>query len=281
MRTLLLLTLLILNFVAYAQTPADIAAKPIDQSPWVIYPKTFNSGDEISATVKPTVIDLDGQTVDIYITADRNENEWNADPSLIDVRSTGAQNVMLSGATTEESIVILQNTTELLGISEARPGVAYDLVYDVNQDGLLNDGDLIDGIDRVGFFVVDDMELTGPYGVDSLYYQSEEGYWQTFRLFYPTEIESLEAQPLVVISHGWTHHYWYYDFLGQHLASYGYVVMSHRNDVGNGGALASTTASTSALENIDTLLTIYPELAGGLLDGKIDKNRIVHAGHST
>lgn len=276
---LLITSLIVLSAAGQIQT--QIAAKQIDSAPWALFPRTYHENFPIHAAVNPGIQNLDGTTVDIYITADRSMGEWDVNPVLVDMRSTGAQTVSFAGSDLQELIIELQNTNELDGITGDRPGVAYDLVIDINQDGALGAADLIDGYMDEGMVVVSDMHEQGPHAVDSLEYDSQFGQWQTFRVYYPTDIESMESQPLLIISHGWTHNYWYYSHLGNHLASYGYVVMSHENDVGNGGALASTTASESALQNIDTLLTIYPTLGEGILAGKIDKTRIVHSGHST
>ena len=40
--------------------------------------------------------------------------------------------------------------------------------------------------------------------------------------------------PLIVISHGNGHDYTWYDHIGYHMASYGYIVMSHQNNTGPG-----------------------------------------------
>ena len=94
----------------------------------------------------------------------------------------------------------------------------------MDQDGMLGEGDFIDGYsDEPGFFMVGNMFNSGPYEVDTTEYSTS--FWHTSRIYYPSNIQDLVAQPLVVISHGWTHEYWYYDYLGQHLASHGYVVM--------------------------------------------------------
>lgn len=280
---LLLLTLacLAVSYSTDAQTYTEIAGKTVDAEPWVIFPLSFHANHPMHAAVNPAIQNLDGETVDIYITSDKTADQWDADGSLTDVRSTGAQQVSFSGSGLGDLWVELNNTDELSGIDGARPSVGYDLVIDVNQDGQLDAGDILDGYANAGMYVVSDMNEPGPYAVDSLEYISPSGEWQCFRVYYPENLQSLDAQPLVVISHGWTHSYFYYDHLGTHLASYGYVVMSHKNDVGNGGAAASTTASQSALQNIDTLLTIYPNLSEGILANRIDKMRMVHAGHST
>jgi hypothetical protein len=119
----------------------------------------------------------------------------------------------------------------------------------------------------------------GPHEVDTAFYSTAE--FRTFKLFYPSDIANMNEQPLVVISHGWTHQYWYYNFLGEYLASYGYVVMSHRNDVGSGNAAATQSASICALENIHELLANEATVANGVLNNKINNHLIIHTGHST
>lgn len=51
-------------------------------------------------------------------------------------------------------------------------------------------------------------------------------------LYYPTNIATMGRLPLVIIGHGNGHDFRWYDHIGNHLASYGYIVMSHDNDTG-------------------------------------------------
>jgi hypothetical protein len=80
----------------------------------------------------------------------------------------------------------------------------------------------------------------------------------------------------VVISHGNGHQYTWYDYLQQHLASHGYIVMSHQNNTGPG----ITTASTTTLEHTDAILGQQGTIAGGVMNGNIDSSRITWIGHS-
>jgi hypothetical protein len=82
--------------------------------------------------------------------------------------------------------------------------------------------------------------------------------------------------PLVIISHGNGHNYTWYDYLQSHLASYGYIVMSHQNNTGPG----IETASTTTLEHTDAILGQQGSIGGGVLNGHIDSNRITWIGHS-
>jgi hypothetical protein len=94
------------------------------------------------------------------------------------------------------------------------------------------------------------------------------------RLYYPTHISSMTPRPLVVIGHGSGHDYSWYEYLQSHLASYGYVVVSHTNLFTFGNGTQDVIRHTDAfLENLDTI-------AGGALLGNVDSSRIVWAGHS-
>ena len=50
---------------------------------------------------------------------------------------------------------------------------------------------------------------------------------------------SMGQLPLVIISRGNGHNFQWYDHIGNHLASYGYVVMSHDNNTEPGDGVAA------------------------------------------
>jgi hypothetical protein len=104
----------------------------------------------------------------------------------------------------------------------------------------------------------------------------DKGTWQKQLIYFPTNIESMGARPLVIISHGNGHDYRYYTYLQKHLASHGYIVMSHTNETGPG----IETASTTTLVNTDTFLKHLDEIAGGILVGKVDSHKMAWIGHS-
>jgi hypothetical protein len=87
---------------------------------------------------------------------------------------------------------------------------------------------------------------------------------------------ALGELPLVVVSHGNGHDYRWYDHIGNHLASWGCIVMSHQNNTVPGPEAASTTTLT----NTDYILANQATIAGGVLNGHIDSHRIVWIGHS-
>jgi hypothetical protein len=159
-------------------------------------------------------------------------------------------------------------------------GVGYDVVLDCDGDGSLGAGDAIDGRgDEAGFHTVHDTTGPGPLAVSQALYSG--GTWLDQVVYYPSAIAAMGRLPLVVVSHGWTHSYLWYGHIGQHLASHGYIVMAHGNDVGNGNAAATHTASTTTLTNTDYLIGNQATIEGGVLDGHIDDHRIVWIGHST
>ena len=221
---------------------------------------------------------LPGSTVHLYFTVDRTAEEWATTPVLEDVRGEGPQ-TWTTGTTLEENVVWIAGTEDLSSFSGSRPGGQYDVVVDVNQNGMLDAGDVIDGLGGSGIHLLGNWGTLGPHPVTS--FEHSVSFWETMRVHCPSDWLGLEDVPLVVISHGWTHEYTYYDDLAHHMASYGYVVMSHRNEVGNGGAAATTTASQTALENIDAFFTDAETMGGGVLSGHVDSHRIIHAGHST
>jgi hypothetical protein len=95
-------------------------------------------------------------------------------------------------------------------------------------------------------------------------------------IYFPSNIEALGTLPLIVVSHGNGHNYTWYDHIGYHMASWGYVVMSHANNTGPG----IETASVSTLRNTDLFLDSLDVIAGGRLEGHVDRHRIVWMGHS-
>jgi hypothetical protein len=84
--------------------------------------------------------------------------------------------------------------------------------------------------------------------------------------------------PLIAIGHGNGHNYLWYTFLQSHLASYGYIVMSHYNNTG-GSPLIETAADTTYLAT-DYILANQGTIGGGVLNGHIDSHRIAWIGHS-
>jgi predicted dienelactone hydrolase len=97
-------------------------------------------------------------------------------------------------------------------------------------------------------------------------------------LYFPTNIAAMGKLPIVVLGHGNGHNFQWYDHIGNHLASYGYVVVSHGNDTGPG----SNSAASTTLGHTDAFINQAEAgaIAGGQLVGHIDARRIVWIGHS-
>ncbi|MHC4823587.1 MAG: poly(ethylene terephthalate) hydrolase family protein [Planctomycetota bacterium] len=252
----------------------ELAGHPLSDYPNFEYSTAFNEGDPIGCAVEtsryPYII---GRTGDVYLVAAKTRAEWIADPSLTDVGSGPITRTFVAGPISANAFLLDPGT--LSGDAGADVGVGYDVVIDLNQDGELNEDDFIDGYaDEAGLYVVADLTQPGPYTVVETQYSG--GSWLDQDLYYPSNIASLGQVPLIVISHGNGHNYRWYDHLGNHMASYGFVVMSHSNNTSPG----IFSASTTTLTNTDYFLGNLGSIAGGILDGHIDDSRITWLGHS-
>jgi len=250
-----------------------IAGGAWDAYPYFSFHQAFETTHPVLAAVDPGRLpDRIGLEADVYVVQHKSLEAWAADPALVDV-SGDAETLTVP----EQSLV---DGTVVAWSQPSDPGVGlaagYDLVLDFDGDGLLGPGDLIDGFSSLdaGFTVFGDLSAPGPHSVETLQYSG--GSWKGQRSYYPADIASLGPVPLVVISHGNGHDYTWYDYLGEHLASWGYVVMSHQNNTGPG----IETASTTTLSNTDYILGNTGSIGGGVLDGYIDPGAIVWIGHS-
>jgi dienelactone hydrolase len=213
--------------------------------------------------------------------AARSEAQWGADPVLVDARLSGSQAVTFPGGAMSANVVSL-NASALLapGDAETRVAAGYDVVIDADRDGMLSEGDLVDGFgDATGVWYAKDLTRLGPYGrAPALDYAvSWPGLPSTRTrelLVYPSDT-SLTSMPLVIIAHGNGHDYRWYDYVQQHLASHGYVVMSHQNDTIPG----IEAASDSMLRHADAFIGNYATFAPALA-GRLDTSRIMWIGHS-
>jgi hypothetical protein len=270
----------------------QLAGRTLIDYPHFETTSAVNRGEVVELGVDPRFAVLDGVTADVFVVQSRTRSEWDANPTLTDVRGPMPQAVTFaSGATSITAWTFTLDNGALLGPDETpgsgdtRIGVGYDVVIDIDRDGVFDDGlDLIDGYDdeEAGFYIVRDTVLggratgpaAGPYAVTEALYSGGSFLGQD--LYYPTNIASLGQLPLVVVSHGNGHDYRWYDHIGYHLASYGYVVMSHQNNTIPG----SHTAATTTLTNTDWFLGNLGTIAGGALAGHVDSSKIVWIGHS-
>jgi hypothetical protein len=272
-----------------AVTKTELAGHALGLYPHFEYVKAVNENNDVEVAIDPTRFPaITGQTCDIYVVADKSTTQWNTNPNLTDITTGGALTVTFIGATIQGNTYPVTVPSELSGSAGTGLGVGYDVVLDCDQDGVLNNNDYIDGRNNeAGFYVVHDTTAPGPLAVTEATYNLSAPVGAAFsipgshlaqNLFYPTSIGSMGTLPLIVISHGNGHNYAWYDHLGNHLASYGYIVMSHANDTGPG----PVTASTTTLGHTDAFINQVTAgvIAGGLLTGHLDADRIVWIGHS-
>jgi predicted dienelactone hydrolase len=265
-----------------ATTPisTELASIQAAVAPYAIHVNSFNLGSNVQFAVHPLKFpDYAGDLVDVYLVANRSSAEWAASSTLSDVRGEPQTVNLPANPTTPNILLTMTGVTAGDALS---PGRGFDLVVDANRDGVLGDGDLIDGAgDEPGFWYVVDLAAAGPLAVTQIasYDVNDPDILDSMeleRIYYPTSIASLDPRPLVVISHGNGHNYAWYDYLGNHLASWGYVVMSHQNDTVPG----IETASTTTLEHTESFLAQLATIGGGVLNGRVDGDVIVWIGHS-
>jgi predicted dienelactone hydrolase len=257
-----------------------IACQSTALFPFALFVNSFNFNETVRFAVDSQRFpDLAGRTVDIFLLDNRSAAAWATNPTLVDVR--GTPQTFAVGTTLSGSIGTLTMTGIAAGSGDS-PGRGLDLVVDADRNGILSSGDLIDGGgDGPGMWYVKDLSAAGPYAVTQVasYDVNDADIIDTMeleRIYYPSTIASLSPRPLVVISHGNGHNYAWYDYLGNHLASWGYIVMSHQNDTVPG----IETASTTTLEHTESFLAQLGTIAAGALNGKVDGDRIVWIGHS-
>ncbi len=275
-------------------TQTQLAGNSLAEYPFFEYVRAFNENATVEVAIDPDptrFAAIIGQTCDIYIVEAKSAAHWAVDPSLIDVTADGMQTETFNGATIQENTFQVTEPDELNAeaYENIGLGVGYDVVLDVDQDGQLSDGDFIDGMsNEAGFYAVHDTTEEGPWPVtEAPLYNLDPvvgaGYGIPAHklaedVYYPTDIDSMGQLPLIIIGHGHGHQYTWYGHIGFHMASYGYIVMSHDNDTGAGvvGAAMTTLGHTDAF--IDQ--AEVGAIADGDLAGHLDTSRITWIGHS-
>lgn len=271
------------DLVCSAAVTTQLGGRPLAVYPYFEYVRTFNVGAPVHVAVDPTrfpqVIDVEAT---IYVTAAKTAAEWRSDATLTDVRALGAQAVVFSG-TDIQGNTFQVDTGTLAGDGGLDLSIGYDIVIDLNSNGVLDGGDLIDaagGPDGTepGIHVIKALTQSGPLAVSAKTW-TVTGVTAGFtsqRVHHPTDIASMGKLPLVVISHGNGHQYTWYDYIGVHLASHGFITMSHQNNTGAGVEAASTTT----LQHTQAIINLQATLGGGVLNGHIDADTIIWIGHS-
>lgn len=263
-----------------AQTQVELAGKPAPHYPFFHWVQNVNADQPVTMAIDGRLFpSINATTADVYVVYDRSATGWAADKTLTDVTAGGAQTLVFAADSIQQNIFELAAPGELIAYNALTIGVAYDMVIDMDRNGQLSAPDFIDGADGAGFYVVHDITQPGALAVTVQDWTLDTTLAK--RIWYPTDIASMGQLPLIVISHGWTYNYKLYDYMGEHLASYGYIVMSHWNDVGDGGPTGTQSASLSLIANINHLLAQQDTLLGGVLNGKIDHHHMGWMGHST
>ncbi|MEM7308083.1 MAG: hypothetical protein AAF682_15500 [Planctomycetota bacterium] len=255
---------------------AELAGVALGGAPHFDLRRVFQEGETVEVLVDPLLFpDVVGATGAVYVTAARTAAAWAADPALVD--ATGAVEQATFGPTVAGNVIAV-DAGALSGDAGLDFGVGYDVVVDLDADGLLSAGDLIDGLwpnaAEPGLFVVRSPLDPGPLAVSEALY-SLGGPFTGQNLFYPSAAATLEQLPLVLISHGNGQSYQWFEHFGTHLASHGFVVLSHETNAGPG----VQTAAASTLSNADLFLSNLGSILGGVLAGSVDAGRMVWMGY--
>ena len=274
-----------------AVTAVELAGNSLTVYPYFEYVRAFHQNAPIELALDPTLhAEIVGHTADVYIVEKRTAAQWAADPTLIDVTVGGPMAVTFSGNTVQANTFQITGPGELnAAVFQAHTGAntglghGYDMVVDMNRNGSLDDGDYIDGLsNEAGLYVCHDTTTPGPlevtettYNVGTIFGIPASVAGQ--KLYYPTNIATMGKLPLVVISHGNGHNYQWYDHIGNHMASYGFIVMSHGNNTGPSSGLY---ASLTTCGHTDAFFDLLPTIADGTLVGHVDSHRIIWCGHS-
>lgn len=256
------------ELVARAWPGLSVSALP--SFPYATPADVFPAGGTLRVAVDPSrVPQAVGSHGAIWVVADRHRDAWLEDPVLVDAADGPVPFPLVPGGRAENLVEVWRD----LPVPHGAIG-RYDLVWDVDADGSLSPGDVVDGLDGPGFAVLGDLSAPGPY--TPVTRDLSASYWLTQRIWWPEEIAGFaEPAPLVVISHGNGMDYDWYDYLGAHLASHGYVVTSHRNNTAPGVESAASTT----LENTDAFVRNHGILEPSL-EGRVDVGRIAWIGHS-
>jgi len=250
-----------------------LSGRELDGSPHFLFVDSYNARGRLQSGLDPQRHpERAGRPYDVHVVPHRSPQQWAADNTLQDVTGL-VESSVLSGSSVGGNILTIWENGLDPGEGVGEP---YDIIYDFGRDGRLDPGDLIDGFAWTGggCYVLGDLVQAGPHAVEQGNHVG--GDWYIERVYYPAGIGSLGLVPLIIISHGNGHRYDWYDYLGVHLASYGYVVMSHINNTSPG----SEAAAQTTFSNTDYFLGHLDEIAGGVLQGHVDGHRIGWIGHS-
>ena len=162
---LLLIAILFLS-VGMSGQHIQLAGNSLNEYPWFEFVKAFNVNATVELAIDPHLhTEIIGQTADIYIVEAKNATEWDSDPSLVDVTNNGFYTATFTSADIQGNTFVISNPDELSSMawSDATNdytglGHGYDVIIDMNQDGIYNGNDFIDGYgDEAGLYVIQDV----------------------------------------------------------------------------------------------------------------------------
>jgi len=275
-----------------------LAGRTLGAYPFFEYVKAVNLDQRIDAAIDPTRHpERVGLPYRSYVVAHKTPAQWAADSSLADVSGGFGSHVVAAGDVQSNTVTVW--AAGLLGDASEGLGVPYDVVFDFGLDGRLDPGDLIDGFDatEAGIFVLKDTTALGPYATSQFEFD-DPGLFATSafdsgssrnlrsrgRVVYPDPPPPGKL-PLVTFSHGNTdivNSYQGYTYLQTLLASYGFVTASFDMFPAHVGVGIRWRAwlTNKNTERMIMQTALYPQMGGGVLDGKVDGARIVTSGHS-
>ena len=270
-------------------TRTELAGNALPQFPFFEYVRAFNVNAPVKVAIDPARFPaVVGRTCNIFVVNHKNPLDWSTGPALVDVTPGGALTRTFVAGTIQANTVEVAAASTLNANAGDDIGVPNDVVLDCDQNGVLSDGDFIDGMSyEAGLYMVSDTTALGPHAVTEQIYNLDAGVAATFGvpgnklgedLYFPTNVASMGRLPIVIVSRGNGHDFRWYDHIGNHLASHGYVVMSHDNNTEPGPTFAAITT----LGHTDAFLDQAEAgaIAGGALVGHLDSHRIVWIGHS-
>ena len=240
-----------------------LSGSPLPGAPHFHHRELFVDGDTLRVAVDPHRYPAKvGDVYDIYVVEHKTYSQWSANPVLTDV-SGGAERKTLAAGSLNNNIHIAWASMNLPSMTH-RWHKHYDVAYDFDLDGSYDKSvDILDRIgilERVGveesggFTLIEDPTLTGDFPVSTHLYDfgntsvpvpalyQEPGDPKTVtlngKMYYPATSGGVDKMvntdlaeyPLIIIAHG--RHggapdsYLGYDYLGNHLASRGFVCAS-------------------------------------------------------
>lgn len=256
----------------HATPRTELAARALGSAPWASTFETFRTDDKVDVVIDPAELpDRVGLPYAIHVVKHHTPEEWLADNTLVDETGAAETGTLAAGPLREH----ITRVWEAPRVDDVYAS-AWDVVVDFGGDGRLDPGDIIDGLGkRPGFYTAGDLEALGPYTPTRK--RLNDGQWLQEEVWYPEEVQQIDGLlPLVVMSHGNGHDFRWYGHMGEHLASWGFVFMSHSNNTGPG----IQTAATTTLSNTEHFVANHAQWWNGELAGKVDVHNIAWIGHS-